>query len=163
MAAFFHNAGNNNIFKNSVGMGEVVVSDAFDQLNGQGSTLSIMTDVAINVRETIQFFQSFDDFISFYYFGKGLGSISLNLLLFLSCDGNGPGNTAPGMERLMSLLGSIRGQLTDFSVGNVSFSGVVTDFTIQIASEPETHYMVNINLGMTEHTLEQVNFPSSGC
>lgn len=161
MAAFFHSNGNNNIFKNSVGMGEIAVSDAFDNLNG-GDSLAIITDVAVNVRETIQFFQSFDDFISFYYFGKGVGTISLSMMLFLECGGNGPGNTAPGLERLMSRLGGIRGTEIDFSVGNTSFSGVLSDFTIQIVSEPETHYLVQINLGMTNHTLEQISIPS-GC
>lgn len=162
MAAFFHNSNGNNIFKNSVGMGQVAVSDAFDDLNGSEGSLAIITDISINVRETIQFFQSFDDFISFYYFGKGVGAISLNMMFFLECSGQGPGNTAPGIETLMTRLGGIRGTLTDFSVGNVTFSGVVTDFTVQIVSEPETHYLVNINLGMTEHTLEQISIPS-GC
>lgn len=164
MAAFFHNSNGDGIFKNSVGMGEIAISDAFDQLNdGSTGTLAIITDVAISARETVQFFQSFDDLISFYFFGKGLGAISLNLMFFLDCSGKSPGSSAPGLDRLMTLLGSIRGTLTDFSVGSVTFSGVVTDFTVQVASEPETHYLVNINLGMTDHTLEQVNFPSPGC
>lgn len=159
MAALFHKFSGNQMLKNSVGSGTLAICSALDKFNSDPSNISIITDVVVRAADTIQFFQSFDDLIHYYYFGKGLGSISFNLLLFQGCDSN----SAPGVPKLLEALGSMRGEKTEVSVGNVIFVGVLTDFTIAIQSEPETHYAVNINLGMIDHKLKTPPAGNTSC
>lgn len=149
MASLFYYSGTD-VFKTAVGTGFISFSDAFNNFDGQESTLSIITDVSINGNETIQFFQTFDDLISFYYFGKGLGNISLTMMLFCSCDSN----NAPGLDKVLERIGQIRGSFVDFSIGKVTFSGVLTSYNVQMVGEPVLHFIVNINLAMIDHTLE---------
>lgn len=147
------------MFKNSVGSGTLAVCSALDKFNTDPGNVSIITDVSVRAADTIQFFQSFDDLIHFYYFGKGLGSISFNMLLFQGCDSN----SAPGVPKLLSTLGDMRGQKTEVSVGNITFVGVLTDFSVSIVSEPETHYAVSINMGMIDHKLKTPPPPNTSC
>lgn len=147
------------MFKNSVGSGTLAICSALDKFNSDPSNVAIITDVVVRAADTIQFFQSFDDLIHFFYFGKGLGNISFNMLLFQGCDSN----SAPGVPKLLQELGKMRGQKTEVSVGNVIFVGVLTDFTVVIQSEPETHYAVNINLGMIDHKLESPPPSDTSC
>src|SRR5574343_108699 len=55
------------------------------------SYFTVVTDLGIENNETIQFFLSFDDFINYFYFGKGIGSIALSGMIFTDCVGNMPG------------------------------------------------------------------------
>ncbi len=159
MAALFHKFSSDQIFKNSVGNGTLAICSALDQFNSDPSNVSIITDVSVRATDTIQFFQSFDDLIHYYYFGKGLGNISFNMMLFQSCGGA----DAPGVPKLLAALGQMRGQETQVSVGNIVFVGVLTDFTLSIQSEPETHYIVNINLGMIDHQLSSPPPADTSC
>lgn len=147
------------MFKNSVGSGTLAICSALDQFNSDPGNVSIITDVQIQAADTIQFFQSFDDLIHFYYFGKGLGSIGFNMLLFQGCDSS----SAPGVPKLLSALGDMRGQKTEVSVGNVMFVGVLTGFSVSIQSEPETHYAVSIQLGMLDHKLKTPPPANTSC
>lgn len=158
MGAIFYNYNGNSIFKNSVGGGTLAICEAFDQFNS-GSNLSIITRVGISVSDTVQFFQSFDDFIHYYYFGKGLGNITFEILLFTSCGGG----TAPALSQLLSTLGSIRGKPTNVSMGNISFTGVLLEFHVEVVAEPETYYAVTINMGMIDHKLPSAQPNASSC
>lgn len=156
MAALFHSFGDS-ILKTSVGDGTLSVCEIFDDFNG--NNFSIITDVAVHATETIQFSQSFDDYIHYYHFGKGVGSITFNLLLFTECGSA----DSPGLGSLLSKLGENRGQDITISLADVTFTGVLLDFTVQIVAEPETHFAVSVNLGMTDHTLQSSKGDSGSC
>jgi hypothetical protein len=159
MAALFYNFGSDNIFKNSVGSGALMFSDDFDEFSASSSNLSIVTDIKVSVNETVQFFQSFDDFIHYYYFGKGLGSVTVDFLFFQSCDSN----DAPGVSKLLAKIGQKRGQIINISIANVVFSGVLMDVNIAVTAEPETMYAISINIGMTDHQLPSANLDNPSC
>lgn len=159
MAALFYQFGNNGLFKNSVGAGALMFCDELDEFSASSTNMSIVTDIGIHVQETIQFFQSFDDFIHYYYFGKGLGNITINMLFFQDCNSG----TAPGLIKILQKLGEIRGKIINVSIGNIVFSGVMMDFTVTAIAEPETHYAISINLGMTDHTLQSPQVQAKLC
>lgn len=146
------------MFKNGIGSGGLMFCTDLDEFSGDSSNMSIVTDIAIRVQDTIQTFQSFDDFIHYYYFGKGLGSISINLLFFQDTS-----NTAPGVSKILSRLGEKRGKTVQVSLGNVAFTGVLTDFSITVIAEPETHYGVTINFAMIDHQLPTANITGGSC
>lgn len=160
MGALVYNFGNDCLFKNSVGTGQLMFCDVLDDFAASSTNVSVVTDIGINVQETVQFFQSFDDFIHYYYFGKGLGTITVNFLFFQEC---GSGVSAPGLNKLMQTIGGIRGKPTDFSIGNITFTGVLRDFTITVISDPETYYAVSMNLGMINHTLQTPEMEGGAC
>ncbi len=158
MGAVFYKLSNNNIFKAGGGGGQIVHSNAlFSGLLGEASQLTLLVRMSIQCNENIQFFQSFDDVIHHYYFGKGVGQISMDLLCFLEC-----GNTsAPGLHTLWGALGKVRGKEIDVAFDGIVVSGVLMDFTINAVSEPETHYIICINLGMTKNGLPSVSIPGA--
>lgn len=158
MGAIFYNFGGGSILKNSIGSGTLSICTAFDTFNN-GQNLSIITEAGITVSDTIQFFQSFDDFIHYYYFGKGLGNIVFRMLLFCSCQST----TAPALSQLLTALGGIRGQPVTVSFGNVAFTGVLLEFNITVLAEPETYYDVSITLGMVDHQLPSAQPSASAC
>lgn len=159
MGAIFYKFSDNQMFKNSVGSGGLAVCSALDTFNEEASNISIITNVGFHVAETIQFFQSFDDLVHFFYFGKGLGSVTFNMLLFLGCDSS----EAPGLNKLLESLGNMRGKETEMHLGNIAFTGVLTDFSITVESEPETHYLATINLAMINHQMPSSAKASTSC
>jgi len=159
MAAIFYQYGNNSIFKNSVGTGALLFCADLDDFSASSSNMSVVTDIGIHVQETVQFFQSFDDFIHYYYFGKGLGSITINMLFFQDCTSG----TAPGLAKILQRIGEKRGKTLDVSIGNVVFTGVLMDFSITVMSEPETHYAISLHLGMTDHKMQAPSIDPTTC
>jgi hypothetical protein len=158
MAALFYNFSGDSMFKNGIGSGGLMFCSDLDDFSGSSSNMSIVTDISVRVQDTIQFFQSFDDFIHYYYFGKGVGSITVNLLFFQDTS-----NSAPGVSKILQKLGEKRGKTTEVSLGNVAFTGVLTDFTLTAMSEPETHYAVSINFAMIDHKLPSANITGGSC
>jgi len=158
MAALFYNFQGNSVFKNGIGSGNLMFCSDLDEFSSDSGNVSIVTDISVRVQDTIQIFQSFDDFIHYYYFGKGVGSITINIMLFQDTS-----NSAPGISKLLSKLGEKRGKTMDISVGNVAFTGVLSDFTINVVSEPETHYIASINLAMIDHHLPSSNTSGASC
>ena len=75
MAAIFYTSPINNqtIFKNGMSINNSLSLPFMNNILG-GSGMLIITEVTMQHRETVQYFLTFDDFISYYYFGRGLGS-----------------------------------------------------------------------------------------
>lgn len=153
MSALFYKFSGDSVLKSSVGSGTLTICDAFDEFNNDESNFSIITDVCVRATETVQLFQSFDDIIHFYWFGKGVGNMTFNILLFTSPEGDSAGDTAPGLTKLLTTLGEKRGKPVEVLMGDITFTGVLLDFAITIVGEPETHYQASINLAMTDHNM----------
>lgn len=147
MAAIFY-YGNNGVFKGSVGSAAAPANiSVFDKLVGKDN-LCIITQIGITMTETTQFFQTFDDLIHYFWFGKGLGNISIQGMLFMDCHGK-----MPGLDPLFKAIGQQRGKLITCTMGSILFKGVIQECNVTMVSEPETMVSFSISLAMTENSL----------
>ena len=156
MAALFFKYSNTGIFKNSVGTGGKIVTcdDLFAGVVGEASAVTILTAMSISHNETVQFFQSFGDLIHYFYFGRGLGNIHFELMCFLDCNTR---DKAPGVTKLWDKIGSSRGKKITVSFDGIAVTGVLTGFNVSAVAEPETHFIVSIDLGMIDSKLKKAN------
>ncbi len=155
MGALFFKYDNTSIFKNSIGSGKVIETDLLPFL-GSPEALTILTSATVQHNDTIQFFQSFGDLIDYFYFGRGLGQIHLELIMFTDCE-----SVSAGLQQLWTLLGSKRGQEVNVSISNMFVTGILTSFTVNAIAEPETHFQVSLDLGMTKSNLSSPNISGS--
>ena len=126
---FIPSVGPNTIYANSFAVNNsVYIPFLQDFIGSQGSL--IVTEVTVQHHDTIQYFLTFDDFISYYYFGKGLGHIAINGMIFSDCIGN-----FKSLTTLLNRLSSIRGTIQQISFGNVVFAGVMSSFTVRASSD----------------------------
>lgn len=155
MAAIFFQYTDKGIFKNSIKPGGTLVQS--DLLSGLDTSqyVTILTNVTIQHNETVQFFQSFGDLINYFYFGKGLGQIHMELMCFMNC------TTAPGLQKLWTAIGQNRGKEISVSMGPIFVKGVLMSFSVAAVAEPETHFMISIDLGMTDSNLTKANITGS--
>ncbi len=110
--------------------------------------LAVITELSMQNNEVIQFFLTFDDAISWFYFGKGLGSLSLRGLL-LTCD-----EGTPGLPILLNdVMEKTRGQLVEISLGNTVFRCVMTSFNLSLSQDPSPVVEFNLALNIVGHTL----------
>ena len=140
---------------NSIKPGSTLVQS--DLLSGIDSSqyVTILTNVSIQHNETVQFFQSFGDLINYFYFGKGLGQIHMELICFMDC------NSAPGLQKLWTTIGQNRGKEVSVSMGPIFVKGVLMSFMVSAVAEPETHFIISIDLGMTDSNLTKANITGS--
>lgn len=155
MAAIFFKYSNKGIFKNSITPGGTIVQS--DLLSGitDAKYVTILSSVTVQHNETVQFFQSFGDLINYFYFGKGLGQIHMELMCFMDC------SDAPGLQKLWTTIGQNRGKEVSVAMGPIFVKGVLMSFSVTAVAEPETHYMISIDLGMTDSNLTKANITGS--
>lgn len=159
MAALFFKYTDTGIFKNSVGAGgKIVNSDLLEGIVDTPDAVTILTSVSITHNETVQFFQSFGDLVHYFYFGRGLGQIHLELMCFLDCKSK---DSAPGLKKIWDKIGEKRGKKIDLTFDAVTVSGVLTNFNISVVAEPETHFIISLDLGMIESNLPNANITGS--
>ncbi len=157
MAAIFYSPVNSNpVFKNNIHVNTSISIPFLNKLVGATGFL-IINEVAIQNRDTIQYFLTFDDFISYYYFGKGLGSINISGMLFSDCNGR-----FKGVNSFTGAIADIRGRRQVISFGNVVFTGVLSSFTIRAASEDSLNNVIefNLQLDIIDHSLTPPRFNS---
>lgn len=147
MAAIFYKYSDKGMFKNSVGGGAVpLLSNVFDEFNDENN-LAILTQYSVTHNEVNQFFPTFDNFVHHFYFGGGLGTISLAGVFYQGCAGNGPSGQFPGLDAMKDIISNLRGEKVKFSLGKFSFFAVLNDFNLVEVSEPET--MINFTFNLT--------------
>lgn len=158
MAALFFKYNNSGIFKNSVGPGgKIVECDLLDGVLDSDTNITVLTAFSVTHNETVQFFQSFGDMVHYFYFGRGVGQIHFDLMCFLGCSSD----KAPGLQTLWDKLGSNRGKKVNLHFDSVTVSGILMSFTITAQAEPETHYIISIDLGMIDSKLAKANVTGS--
>ena len=124
-------------------------------INGPG--MAIVTSVQVNNSDIIQYFMTFDDVISYFYFGKGLGTMTISGMLFTNCDGN-----MPGVGRLYSRIAANRGREIVISLGGATFKGVISNFSTTTVADPEPVTEFQITVSMISHSLgSSRNFQST--
>ncbi len=149
MGAIFYSYSNNNMFKTSVSSSTApAFIEIFNNLVNKDN-MCIITQIGINITDTVQFFHSFDDFIHYYWFGKGVGQITISGMLFMNCDTG----DMPGVKTLLTIVGQNRGKEIKCGLGTFGFTGVMTDCRLDVVSEPETMVQFSLNLAMISHTL----------
>jgi hypothetical protein len=150
-AVFYVYDKDKDIFKSGVTFSNVVRifeengNDFFASMLGDPG-MCIITNVAINNTDVVQYFLSFDDAIQYFYFGKGLGSMSISGMFFANCDGY-----MPGIGTFYNKIGENRGKPVIISLGGTAFRGVINSFSTSTLADPEPITEFQIQLGMIHH------------
>jgi len=162
MAAFFYTYDTDrDLFKGGISFTNVV--KVYDRngndmlghmLNNFGMT--IITNVQVSNSDIVQYFLTFDDVISYFFFGKGLGTIAISGVMFANCDG-----TMPGVSLLYSVIGEQRGLPVVVSLGGHSFKGIISNFTTTTTADPEPVTEFQLNLNIIHHEIgSSIDFQS---
>lgn len=160
MAAIFYNLTQDKaVFKSGFPYLTPVSVDFLSEIINEDSMV-IITTIGIHNNDTIQFFLSFDDLISHLYFGKGLGAITINGILFSDCDGVIPGL---GKKGLYEAISTKRGKKVKVScAGGATFTGIIVSFNTNTMAEPDVMTEFQITIQVIDQTLvpdkkEEVN------
>lgn len=130
-AVFYSPSEGRSIFKGNFQAFTSISIPKFNDLVGVNA-MSIITDVSIENNETIQYFLTFDDVVHYFYFGKGLGNITIRGMMFMNCAGN-----TPGFNKFYNIIGNNRGRQIDISIAGVpAFKAVITNFGHSTTSDP---------------------------
>ncbi len=148
MPATFINLSGGDLFKRrGGGASHLVKIPGIDSLIG-ASGLAIYDSISVQLGETIQYFLTFDDVIKFIHFGKGVGNITVGGTLFSDCTGD-----VPGLSMLFSSFQGIRGKELTVTVGQQSFTSVVTNVNINLVSEPDTMAAFQVVFSIVNHNM----------
>lgn len=135
MAAIYYAIDNTKgMFKGSFPANHMVRIPALNDLMSSESAKSrytVITDIAVETSDVLQFFTTFDDVINYFFFGKGLGNLLVKGMVFTDCDG-----AAPGLDTLTDTIGGLRGKKIEMSLGKWAFEVIITNSRISIAAEP---------------------------
>jgi len=165
MAAIFYNIpnSNTNVFKGGQTIYDSVHLGFLSSLIDSRSMVMI-SDVSMQNRDTIQYFLTFNDLVSYFYFGKGLGTLSISGFVLGSPDNlDNPTTTSfPGMANLLSRIGRIRGKEVSVLFGGHIFWCVLSSFTFRANAEDQNINMIefNLQLDIINHTLRSPTFNS---
>lgn len=156
MAAIFYVPQNSGtvLFKNAMQVNTSINIPFLHALVGTNG-FSVISEVTIQNRDTIQYFLTFDDFISYFYFGKGLGSITISGVMFSDCNAY-----FHGASILTNIISRIRGTTQQISFGNVVFDAVISQFTIRASADEGLNNAIDFNIQMDiiNHSLISPSF-----
>lgn len=143
-------ANDTSVFKESFPVVTDVRIPFLDSVTGSSfpDLLTIVSKVGMQNSETIQYFLTFDDVISYFYFGKGMGSLEIAGMMF----GNS-NDMYPGLRTLFDkVIGKNRGKKLPVSFGSFVFYGVIDRHTLSVDAETG---IADFSLGLSiiDHTL----------
>ena len=148
MPATFFVLGKNDIFKQGSGAGQALITIPEVDRIIQQSGLAIYNNVSLQLGETIQYFLTFDDVIKFIHFGKGLGTLAVDGLMFVDCSGN-----LPGLGKYKAAISALRGKEQKINIGGIVVTAVMTSTQITIMSEPDTMAQFAFTFSVVNHNL----------
>ena len=148
MAAVFIANDRDGIFQQGFSTAPFVSIDALDSLVGAESNLIIYTDIAVQTNEVVQYFLTFDDVIRYIHFGKGLGSLVVNGLMFSDCD-----SSVPGTTQFYTMIRQYRGKKVTLSMGSFTCSAILNVSSASIVGEPDTMVNFSLQLAIVESNL----------
>lgn len=121
-------------------------------------SLCVITEMSMQNSETVQFFLTFDDVISWFYFGKGMGSLTIGGILLTNDKGT------PGLSTLLgTVLPELRGTAVRVSMGSATFECLLTSFTLDLTQDPSPLVRFSLMLNIVNHTLKTNRNPSRVC
>lgn len=148
MAAVFVNINNQDLFKQIVAPSSIIYCEELEELLTEDN-LAIYTGATIQLGEVNQYFLSFDDVIKFIHFGKGVGSITIDGLIFSGCTGD-----MKGIKTLFnSSYSGLRGETTNISINSVQFVATITSCSLTVLSEPDTMAQFSMSFSVVDHQL----------
>ena len=106
------------------------------------------TDVTLQLGETLQYFLTFDDVIKFIHFGKGLGNVTANGILYSNCESD-----IVGLPKLLGAIGDLRGKETSIVIGGKVFVSVLSSASVSIMGEPDTMANFQVVFSVVNHEL----------
>jgi hypothetical protein len=110
------------------------------------NSMVIVNEVTIQNRDTVQYFLTFNDVVSWFYFGKGLGSLSVSGVVLAGC--HSAANDFPGVQDLYNAIGKIRGKAQTILFGGFSFKCVLSNYTFRANADEASVNMIDFNLQM---------------
>jgi hypothetical protein len=148
MPAHFFRYSGGDLFRTSGGGGAHLVNiPGVNSLIGGGG-MAIYTNVSIQLSETIQYFLTFDDMIKYIHFGKGVGSVTAEGIMYCNCSGN-----VPGAAMFGSIYAGLRGSPQMIVIGSTAVKGVLTGAEMSIISEPDTMAQFSYTFAIVDHQL----------
>ena len=157
MAAIFYDTGKaGDIFRSNMQAPDIVQIDFLQSLLTTPqlqSAMIVLSNVEVSNNETVQFFMTFDDVVQYFYFGKGIGQITVNGTIFSNFD-SGCNEQMPGIQLLYKAIGTVRGQkvLVSFGTGGPTFQGVITSFRTSLSPEPVLVADFSISISVVDHS-----------
>lgn len=121
-------------------------------------SLTVITELSAQTSEVVQFFTSFDDIINWFYFGKGVGTLTISGMLLTNDKGT------PGLPILLDeVMRNTRGKMVGVSIGNAAFNCVLTGLSFQMTQDPSPVVSFHLNLGIVGHSLPMQREETTTC
>lgn len=108
--------------------------------------LAVYSQVSFQINETMQYFLAFDDIIKFIHFGKAVGNVNAEGILYCDCDGK-----LPGLNKATAAIGKLRGKAVDLCLGTYTVKGVFTSATITALADQDTFGQFSFNFAIVNH------------
>lgn len=143
MPAFYFNNGGE-IFAQGGGA-QIVRIPTVDTIVGSGG-LAVYSNVSFQINETMQYFLAFDDVIKFIHFGKGVGNVTAEGILYCDCSGG-----LPGLPRATAAISSLRGRPVQLGLGPYTVTGVLTTATISAMADQDTFGQFSFSFAVVNH------------
>ena len=147
MPATFIALSRTDIFKSGGAGQNILTVPMVDNLIGPDG-LAIYNSVSVQVGETLQYFLTFDDVIKFIHFGKGLGNVTAEGIMYCDCNGN-----IPGAQRFAQVVSGLRGKTQSISVGSVVVTATMTTSQLTMSSDPDTMAHFVFNFAVVNHLM----------
>ena len=147
MAAIFMNTTKSDLF-HSGGTANPIYIPEIEQLVSDNSMLSLYTQVSTQLNETIQYFLTFDDVIKVIHFGKGLGTITAEGIMFSDCDGE-----IPGFDTFKKAISALRGEVVEATIGPMTLTVIMTSAQVTLIPDPTTMGHFTFSFSVVNHDL----------
>jgi hypothetical protein len=149
MAAVFYNSSQNeSLFKGDIAVVNAVQIDFLKNFVGPAS-MAIITSVGAQNGDIFQYFITFDDVISYFYFGRGIGTITVSGIIFADCRGQMNGLN----DFYVGGIGGARGRPVNVSIGRTVFRGVVSNFTTNTVADPNYMTEFTVTIQVLSHNI----------
>lgn len=149
MPSSFVNLIKKDLFNSGGTADHMIIIPEVDSIMGEEG-LAIYDNVTYQLNETIQYFLTFDDVIKFIHFGKGVGTLVANGMMFSNTDGE-----LPGISAFENAITGLRGkeQLVYIGGGRAELTCIMSSSQITVTSDPDTMAHFTFNFGIVQHTL----------
>jgi hypothetical protein len=147
MAAIFINNTKSDLF-HSGGTANPIYIPKIEDLVSENSMLALYTQVSTVLNETIQYFLTFDDVIKVIHFGKGLGTITAEGIMYSDCDGE-----LPGFDAFKQAISDLRGEVVEAVIGPMTLTVIMTSAQVTLVPDPITMGHFTFSFSIVNHDL----------
>lgn len=168
-AVFYAYSTGNSIFVPDITVSSIIKfkidnqdSDELNALLLDEDTVLITTNISVQTNETIQYFLSLGDFINWFHFGKGLGSVIIEGIAFPKCN-----QGLIGINKLFYITkqmkeANLKKQTITISIGEGVLECVLNSVNLTMLTEPNIYMQFSLNLTIVNHNLNPT-VPEGSC